>query len=199
MATMQLDIIQPQQRQRHMPHTRGNHPRTVTSSADDATITVIGSSIVRGVAPLVNGKGFDATGFVYPGCTARQINARIRDIPLSDVTVLAAGTNNIEQQTVTECTKELHQIIDNVARKRRGKTVIMSQLPYRYDRPELCDKIDQVNDFISKEVNKQKHWYLLRHNLSRDDYKPDGLHFNSRGTAKYAHEIRHIVRNVRSR
>ena len=193
------DAVQPQQRQRHMPHTRGNHPRTVTSSADDATITVIGSSIVRGVAPLVNGKGFDATGFVYPGCTARQINARIRDIPLSDVTVLAAGTNNIEQQTVTECTKELHQIIDNVARKRRGKTVIMSQLPYRYDKPELCDKIDQVNDFISKEVNKQKHWYLLRHNLSRDDYKPDGLHFNSRGTAKYAHEIRHIVRNVRSR
>ena len=44
------DAVQPQQRQRHMPHTRGNHPRTVTSSADDATITVIGSSIVRGVA-----------------------------------------------------------------------------------------------------------------------------------------------------
>ena len=118
------------------------------------------------MAPLVNGRGFDATGFVYPGRTARQINARIRDIPLSDVTVLAAGTNNIEQQTVTECTKELHQIIDNVAHKRRGKTVIMSLLPYRYDKPELCNKIDQVNDFISKEVCKQKHWYLLRHNLS---------------------------------
>ena len=127
---------------------------------------MIGSSIVRGVSPLVNGRGFDATGFVYPGRTARQLYAHIRDIPLSDVTVLAVGTNNIEQQTVTECTKELHQIIENVARKRRGKTVIMSQLPYRYDKPELCNNIDQVNDFISKEVSKQKYWYLLRHNFS---------------------------------
>ena len=69
---------------------------------------------LRGVAPLVHGRGFDATGFVYPGRTARQINACNWKIPLSDITVLAAGTNNIEQQTVTECTKELHQIIDNV-------------------------------------------------------------------------------------
>ena len=110
-------------------------------------------------SPLVHGRGFDATGFVYPGRTARQINACIRKIPLSDITVLAAGTNNIEQQTVTECTKELHQIIDNVSRKRRGKTVIMSQLPYRFDKPELCCKIDQVNDFIRKEVSRQKHWF----------------------------------------
>ena len=202
------DAVETQQpRQSHIPHTRASHPGTVTSSAErvgsstcaTTTGTVIGSSIVRGVAPHVHGRGFDATGFVYPGRTARQINACIRKIPLNEITVLAAGTNNIEQQTVTECTKELHQIIDNVSRKRRGKTVIMSQLPYRFDKPELCCKIDQVNDFIRKEVSRQKHWYLLRHNLSREDYKPDGLHLNSRGTAKYAHEIRHIVRSVRSR
>ena len=36
-------------------------------------------------------------------------------------------------------------------------------------------------------------------NFSREDYQPDGLHFNSRGTAKYTHEIRHIVRSVKSR
>ena len=121
---------------------------------------MIGSSIVRVVAPLVHGRSFDATGFVYPGYTARQINARIRDIPVSDITVLAAGTNNIEEQTIDECTKEVHQTIDNVARKRRGKTVIMSQIPYRHDKPELCNKIDLANDFIMKEVSRQKMVYF---------------------------------------
>ena len=63
--------------------------------AQPTTVTVIGSSIVRGVAPLVHGGSFETTGYVYPGHTARQINAHIRHIPASDVTVLAAGTNNI--------------------------------------------------------------------------------------------------------
>ena len=37
-----------------------------------ATVTVIGSSIVHGLAPLVHGRKFDATGHVYPGQTASQ-------------------------------------------------------------------------------------------------------------------------------
>ena len=93
------------------------------------------------------------------------------------------GTNNIEQQTVAECSKELHQSIDNVARKRCSKAVSMSQLPYRYDKPELCSKIDLVNDFIRKEMSKQQEWHLLRQNISREHYKSDGLHFNFHGTA----------------
>ena len=164
---------------------------------DHITVTVIGSSIVRGVAPLVHGKGFDACGCVFPGRTARAINARIRNIPVTDVTVLAAGTNNIETQTVEECSKEIYQTIDNVARKRRQKPVVMSLLPHRYDKPKLNHKIDAVNDFIAQEVNKRPYWYLLKHNVSRDDFKSDGLHFNSRGTAKYAHEIRHIIRSIK--
>ena len=65
------------------------------------TVTIIGSSIVRGVAPMVQGRGFQAIGYVYPGHTARQINAHIRHIPAdSDVTVIAAGTNDVQQQSV---------------------------------------------------------------------------------------------------
>ena len=64
--------------------------------AQPTTVTVIGSSIVRGVAPLVHDGSFEASGCVYPGHMARQINVHIRNIPASDVTVLAAGENNIE-------------------------------------------------------------------------------------------------------
>ena len=89
-------------------------------------------------------------------------------------------------------------MIENTARKRLGKTVIMSQIPHRHDKPELKNKIDQVNMFIQAKVRQQKRWILLKPNMSRDDYKRDGLHFNERGTAKYALEVRHIIRYIKS-
>ena len=82
----------------------GHNPRRVSRIV---SVTVIGSSIVRGVAPLVHGDTSDATGHVCPGQTASQINARIRHIPSSDVTVLATGTYNIEHQTLDQCKNEL--------------------------------------------------------------------------------------------
>ena len=73
----------------------------------------------------------------------------------------------------------------------------MCQLPHRYDKPEINVKINDVNDFIANEVRKRQHWYLLKHSLTREDFKSDGLHFNPCGTAKYAHEIRHLIRTVK--
>ena len=183
-------------------HTASEHLVTSSRRPDinGTTVTIIGSSIVRGVAPMVHGRGFHATGYVYPGHTARQINGHIKDIPAdSDITVIAAGTNNVEQHSVRECVTEIRQVIDNVARKRRDKHVIMSTLPYRYDRPDLNTKIDEINAFIADEVKTRNKWHLLRHDLSQRDYKRDGLHFNVSGVAKYAHEIRRIIRRFKSR
>ena len=99
---------------------------------------------------------------------------------------------------MSKFTEEIRQVIENTARKRLGKTVIMSQIPHRHDKPEWNNKIDQVNMFIQAKVRQHKRWTLLKHNMSRDDYKRDGLHFNERGTAKYALEVRHIIRNIKS-
>ena len=163
------------------------------------TVNVIGSSIVRGVAPLVQGQGFEATGYVFPGRTARQINGSLRNIPVSDITVLAAGSNNIAGQPVAQCKEEIRQVIDNLSRKRVNQTVIMAEIPLRHDTPALNSKIMDVNQFIASEVAKRKSWYLLSHDFDKSDYRPDGLHLNRLGCAKYAHEIRHIVRCVRKR
>ena len=72
------------------------------------TVKPMASSMGRGVAPLVNDrKEFEATGYVYAGRTASQINERLSHMPESDVTVIQAGTCNIEEQTEDECIKEL--------------------------------------------------------------------------------------------
>ena len=41
------------------------------------------------------------------------------------------------RQPLELCKEELRQLIDNVSRKRKNKTVIMSQIPKRYDEPTL--------------------------------------------------------------
>ena len=170
-----------------------------TEQASPITVSVVGSSIVRGVAELVDqGDEFEATGYVYPGYTARQINGHIRDVSETQVTVVQAGTNNVESQTVDQCTEELRQLIDNVTKKRRTTHVIMACVPHRRNNTYLNKKIDQINDYIRQEVQKRPNWRLLQHELVSADYKRDNLHLNKRGTVKFAFEVRHIVRNLKN-
>ena len=84
-------------------------------NANPVPVTVIDSSIVRGVGPFLNhSKDHDAVGYVYPGRTARYINGCLKNIPESDITVLSAGSNNIENQSVKDCAEEIRQTIDNI-------------------------------------------------------------------------------------
>ena len=180
----------PNAHQPKRPPRRDNNTHPVS-------VTVIGSSIVRGVSPcLQQSKDYNAVGFVYPGMTAKYINGRLKDIPESDVTVITAGSNNIEKQPLKECAEEVRQVIDNISRKRRGNTVIMCQIPHRFDKPYLNNKIDGVNKLMADEISKYSNVHLLTHEVVARDFKKDGLHFNNRGIAKFALEIRRVIRKV---
>ena len=155
--------------------------------------------MVRGVGPFLNhSKDHDAVSFVYPGRTAKYINGRLKDIPESDFTVLSAGSNNIEKQSVKDCAEEIRQTIDNISRKRRGKHVIMCQIPHRFDKIHLNNKIDVVNKLMSEVIGKYRNVHLLRHDAIQADFKKDGLHFNNRGIAKFALEIKRVIHDVKS-
>ena len=160
-------------------------------------MTVVGSSMVRGIGPFFNhSKDHDAVSFVYPGGTAKYINGRLKDIPESDITVLSAG-NNIEKQSVKDCAEEIRETIDNISRKRRGKHVIMCQILHRFDKTHLNNKI-VVNKLMSEVIGKYRNVHLLRHDVIQADFKKDGLHFNNRGIAKFALEIKRVIHDVKS-
>ena len=179
----------------HFPRPRGPARREKTNPVP---VTVVGSSMVRGVGPFFNhSKDHDAVSFVYPGRTAKYINGRLKDIPESDITVLSAGSNNIEKQSVKDCAEEIRQTIDNISRKRRGKHVIMCQIPHRFDKIHLNNKIDVVNQLISEVIGKYRNVHLLKHDVIQADFKKDGLHFNNRGIAKFALEIKHLIHDVK--
>ena len=159
------------------------------------SVTVIGDSMARGLAPQIGwGKEFDATGFVYGGQTARQINSNVRSIQKTDVTVISSGTNNALSQTTIQSIEEVRQLIDNMGRKRQGDHVIMCEIPYIPKKPDLNSKIDEINDFIKSETIKRTNFHLLTCDLDELDYRRDKLHLNDRGTAKRALEIRRIIR-----
>ena len=131
-------ISPPTEKAAHAARHRQPHQRPTPKPV---TVTVIGSSIVRGVALVVQGQGFEATGYVFPGRTAHQTNGSLRNIPTSDITVLTAESNNIADQPVKQCIDEIRQVIDNLSRKRVNWTVIMAEIPLRHDRPVLNSKI----------------------------------------------------------
>ena len=133
---------------------------------------------------------------VYPGRTAKQINGSLKHIPMSDITVVSAGSNDIETQSVQNCVNEIKKVVDNISRKRRGKTVIMCQVPHRYDKPQLNNKIDDVNARVAEEIKKYTNVHILTHTIVRVDFKNDLLHFNERGVAKFALQIRHVIRKL---
>ena len=134
------------------------------------SVTVVGSSIVRGVAPFLNqSKEYSVDGFV--GRTAKQINSTLKSIPKSDITVVSAGSNNIEEQLVKDCVDEVRQVVDNIPRKRHNRTVIMCQIPHRFDKPHLNQKIDDVNSCVAKEIKRYNNVHILEHSVVKDDFK----------------------------
>ena len=168
-------------------------------NANPVPVTVIGSSIVRGVGPFLNhSKDHDAVGYVYPGRTARYINGCLKNIPESDITVLSAGSNNIENQSVKDCAEEIRQTIDNISRKSRGKQVIMCQIPHLFGKTHLNHKIDAVNKLMLDVIGKYRNVHLLKHDVVQADFKKDGLHFNDRGIAKFALEIKRMIHRLTS-
>ena len=185
-------------RRRSAPNAQPKRPTRRDNNTHLVSVTVICSSIVRGVSPCLQlSKDYNAVGFVYPGMTAKYINGRLEDIPESDVTVIVAGSNNIEKQPLKECAEEVRQVIDNISRKRRGNTVIMCQIPHRFDKPYLNNNIDGVNKLMADEISKYSNVHLLTHEVVVRAFKKDGLHFNDRGIAKFALEIRRVIRKVR--
>ena len=175
------------------PPPQNNQPHHQHKKID---LTVISSSMGRGAAELLaKDRRFDTSGYVYPGECARQINGRIKNVPCSDVTVVMAGTIDIERRKVDECKEEVRKVMDNISRKRKGKTVIMSELALRTDKPYLNAKIKQVNTYLHDLALNYENVHMLEIDNGRGDLR-DGLHFSAQGMGKFCLNIRAKLREL---
>ena len=168
---------------------------TSGSEPDKIDVNVISSSMARGVAELLSkDKRFVTEGYIYPGESARQINGHIRNVPSSSVTVVQAGTIDADRSSAEECMEEVRKVMDNISRKRKAKTVIMCELPYRQKRKQyLNSKIDKINKYIHSISNMYENVHILEHDNAPGDFKDD-IHFNEQGIGKFCLNIRHKLR-----
>ena len=47
-------------------------------------------------------------------------------------------------------------------------------------------------------IDKYRNVHLLKHDVVQADFKKDGLHFNDRGIAKFALEIKRAIHRLKS-
>ena len=179
---------------------RGNGDRTQRSRRPQRKrVTIIGSSLVRGLGPLVNCEQFEAMSYTHPGATAELLLSRVEGMTKgsnSDVIVVAGGTNNISEHSSSQCIQAIRKLVDSVAEINPRSKIIISEIPHRFDNAKLNPKVDSVNGYIRRLCNSNRRYHSLSHDYDINDYTADGLHLNDSGKAKYAHEIRHVTREL---
>ena len=162
-------------------------------------VSIVGSSLVRGLGNMVNKDDTDVCCHTFPGGTVERIAPRLPEVTHADddVIVIGAGSNNIPQHDVPTIIRRVGEMIDDIQEIRPNAHLIIPAIPRRYDDPDsrdiYRDKIDRVNVFLQHKCKKSSKLHFLRHNFRFEDYKGDGLHFNQRGLEKYAQNLYSLI------
>ena len=119
-------------------------------------VSIIGSSLVRGLGSLVNADDISACCYTNPGCGTDELKDRIAQMsrPNDEVVMLQCGSNNIQRDDAKVIMDKLDEIIDDTKRMRPFANIIMAPIPQRLDIPELNPKIQSVNDFLKRKCSK---------------------------------------------
>ena len=57
---------------------------------------------------------------------------------------------NLEAQPLAKCMAELQGLVESVQNRKPTDPIIVCEIPYRYDKPELNDKVDRINNYLSR-------------------------------------------------
>lgn len=138
----------------------------------------------------------DACCYTNPGCKAQEITYRVPDMCTgvdNDFVVLAGSCNNIPDESVDKCIKNIGCLVACSLACNPKSHVILPGIPYRYDQPMLNAKIDKVNEILKSKCDAMDNVIYLQQTYVDSDYKRDGLHFNSVGQKKFASFLKQAI------
>ena len=165
-------------------------------------VSIVGSSLVRGLGHRVHDSDIDACCNTFPGGTIESIAPRLSKVTREDddVILIAAGTNNIPRCDVPTIIRRAGEMIDDLHEMRPNARLLIPAIPRRYDDPDhrdiFRDKINKVNSFLEHKCKKNPNFHFLKHNFCFEDYKADGLHFKPIGVDKYASNIKAMINSM---
>ena len=187
-------------------NTRRRKPRNRTASRktpsrkEKTRVTIVGSSMVRGLGTMVCSDTIAACCFTNPGCRTDDVKDRIHQMtrPNDEVIVLACGTNNIPEDDVPTLTAKVDELIEDTRRMRPFAQIIVPEIPRRNDSAELNRKIDASNDSIERLCANYVNVHHMRQSFRYSDYSRDKLHLNWSGKEIYARNLRNKIAQVMS-
>ena len=159
-------------------------------------VAVIGTSLVRGLGPRLNKRGFEVSSFVYAGCEIPMLCDRIENILNDnyqpDAVVLQCAGNDLENgRPSSQVVQQLDYLIHEVKRCCPRAKIMLNQIAPRGNNSELLENISMVNTFICNVSRKKTNRVvsceacpiMYRH------YQRDGVHFNHAGKQLYANAM----------
>ena len=155
--------------------------------------------MVRGLGHIMSDTDIDACCYTNPGAKTNHIVGRIEQLtrPSGEVIVLQIGSNNMPDDTALTFIDKLDELIDDVTSLRPLSQVIVASIPLRIDSYSHLNKvIRSVNQFIKNKCNKDERLHYLNQSFTYNEFSKGGLHLNIHGKARYAQNVKSMVRNI---
>ena len=173
------------ERERESKYER-EHKRHI--NIGDHAVTVIGTSLVRGVATELCKHNIDALAYTYPGAPIPRLVGRLRHIINQDNSniVLQCGGNDLELASPAAVVREYDHLISEVRQLAPNAHIYISAIPPRKGRAHILEDIAKVNTYLSNRGRRGDNVTCMHvcptdlHNFCRDK-----VHFNDRGRKEY--------------
>ena len=174
--------------------------RNAASSAPQVAIN--GTSLVRGLGPMLNRRGINATTFVYRGSEIPAIRQQVNGILNKDyqpeIVVLQCGGNDARNGRPTaEVVQQFDYLVREVKKCCPRAEIIINQIPPRGHNDKLLNIISMLNTYIvnmSKDKRSRIHCSDACPKMFRF-YQKDEIHFNHPGKRVYAYEMFKVISN----
>ena len=165
-----------------------------------ANVTIIGTSLTRGVSHELRQQGIQAETYTYPGATIPHIRSRLpyilnENCPPKTV-VLQCGGNDCEFNSLEKVQEQYDYLINDVKYHCPGTRVVVSRVPPRKASTETMSKTVGLNLHLKSRNNPDMDVQCVDvcPKITRY-YKRDKIHFNSSGVRLYAQKLSCELKN----
>jgi len=180
---------------------RTSHKQRIIASKSIYKLKIISDSHGRNIRDIMEDK---CRHHVY---SSIKPNGKLHDVLIDaesealkmtqdDFLLINGGTNDITSNiNINFIASEIEKVVNKCS----NTNIIISALPYRYDKPYLNKLIYQTNNLLKQICNKYYHVnFLPLSTINRDDYTKHGLHLNTFGKLKYCNSLHQLINQVNS-
>ena len=173
--------------------TNTNQPRR----NNDNKLLLIGDEMLSGISERLKDP---STAYVNRSVDAKSLEVKLHEQMKTDHehVLLQCGTNNIQEELRLSI-PSLGNLI-NTALLSTDKPVLVNAIPGHLHNEAHNDKVVRINTFLKHRCSKSERLFYVNCNprLERNNFKPDGWHFNEHGKDQFATNLEtslHLIRN----